>query len=206
VLTFDPSTLSAPERARLLARVIAPRPIAVVSTLNAAGRGNLAPFSYFAPGGSSPLSCVFSPTRDRHGEGKHTLANIEATGEYVINVATRALAARINQSSFEYPPGTDEFDAVGLTRAPSQRVAPPRVAESPVALECRLFQLLAHGAGPGSATYVIGEIVAIHVDPAVCTDGLPDETLMGLVARSGADRWSELTSAAVFSLPRPAAP
>jgi flavin reductase (DIM6/NTAB) family NADH-FMN oxidoreductase RutF len=206
VPSFEPGALTGAERARLLTRVIAPRPIAVVSTLDAAGRGNLAPFSYFAPGGSAPLSCVFSATRDRLGQAKHTLDNIVATGEYVIHVATRALADRVNRASFEYPAGVDEIDMVGLTRLPSAHVRPPRIAESPVALECRLFQTIAHGEGPGSATYVIGEILAVQVDEAVCTDGLPDETKMALVARMGADRWSEVLPAGTFDLARPTTP
>jgi flavin reductase (DIM6/NTAB) family NADH-FMN oxidoreductase RutF len=206
VARFDPTTLSAPERARILTRVVAPRPIAVVSTLDTNGVGNLAPFSFFTAGGSNPWSCVFSTTRDRHGHGKHTLANIEATGEYVINVATAPLAQRINQASFEYDAATDEFDAAGLTRAPSTIVRPPRVAESPVALECRLHQVVPHGDGPGAANYIIGEIVLVHADDAVCVDGLPDERLMQLVARLGADRWARLDSSSVFDLPRPTHP
>lgn len=204
--SFDPAALSAPERSRLLTRVIAPRPIAVVSSLTAAGVGNLAPFSFFAPGGHAPWSCVFSAVRDRHGHGKHTLDNIAATGEYVINVATRSLAERINHASFEYDADVDEFDVVGLTRVPSTRVAPPRVAESPVALECRLQQIVPVGDGPGAANYVIGEIVMIHADDAVCVDGLPDETRMHLVARMGADRWCAVLDEGVFHLPLPTAP
>jgi flavin reductase (DIM6/NTAB) family NADH-FMN oxidoreductase RutF len=203
---FDMEALPAPDRQRLLTRVIAPRPIAFVSTLNAAGRGNLAPFSHFALGGHAPPSCVISPTFDRHGTGKHTLANITATGEYVINISTRALAERINKTSFEYPEDVDEFDAAGFTRVPSTRVKPPRVGESPINLECRLYQIVPHGNGPGSASYVIGEVLMIHVDEAVCVDGLPDERLVGLAARGGADRWAALTYDAFFSLPRPTAP
>lgn len=201
---FDLSALTAQERSRLLTRVITPRPIALVSTLNAAGQGNLAPFSFFNAGGQAPASCVFSATRFRTGAGKHTLANIEATGEYVINVVTRAMADRVNQASFEYPADVDEFDASGLTRAPAARVRPPRVAESPVAMECRLFQVVPHGDGPGSANYVIGEIVHLHVDDAVCVDGLPDERLIAPVARLGADRWIEFHGGAVFARQRPA--
>lgn len=204
--TFDPAVLTAPERARVLTRVIAPRPIAVVSTLDAAGRGNLAPFSFFTAGGSNPWSCVFSTTRDRHGHSKHTLDNIVATGEYVICVATTAIAERINAASFEYPAGVDELTAVGFTPVASTLVRPPRIAESPVALECRLHQVVPHGTGPGSASYIIGEIVLVHVDDAVLVDGLPDERLMHLVARMGADRWARVEPAGVFDLPRPTSP
>lgn len=203
---FDPAALSAIERSRLLTRVIAPRPIAFVSTLNAEGRGNLAPFSYFNGGGQSPMSCVFAVTRDRHGNGKHTLANIEATAEYVINISTRAMAERINKTSFEYPADVDEFDVAGFTRVPSTRVKPPRVGESPISLECELHTIIPHGSGPGSANYIIGEVVMLHVDDSVCVDGLPDERLVGLVARAGADRWLTVEQQAFFSLPRPTTP
>ena len=203
---FDLAALSAQERSRLLTRVVTPRPIALVSTLNAAGQGNLAPFSYFNGGGQSPASCVFSATRFRTGAGKHTLANIEATGDYVINLVTRAMAERVNTASFEYEEGTDEFDVAGFARAPSERVRPPRVAESPVSLECRLFKVVPHGESPGSANYVVGEIILIHAADAVCVDGLPDERLIAPVARLGADRWAELRPEGVFAYARPSSP
>ena len=97
---FDPATLSMIERSRLITRCVAPRPIAFVSTLDANGVGNVAPYSYFNAGGQSPPSCVFSVARDRHGSGKHTLANIEATREYVINIVTRSMAEWAMFSSY----------------------------------------------------------------------------------------------------------
>jgi flavin reductase (DIM6/NTAB) family NADH-FMN oxidoreductase RutF len=203
---FDLGAMPTVERSRLLNRVVAPRPIAFVSTLNAEGQGNLAPFSYFALGGSGPPSCVFSPTLDRSRGTKHTLDNIRATREYVINICTRPLAEKINQASFGYPRDIDEFDAAGFTRVPSQRVKPPRVAESPINLECRLHEIVAHGDAPGAANYVIGEILVIHVADAACVDGIPDERLLGLVARAGADRWVAPQYEDFFSLARPTEP
>ena len=203
---FDLGSLPTAERSRLLNRVVAPRPIAFVSTLNASGQGNLAPFSYFALGGNGPPSCVFSPTLDRHLNSKHTLDNIRATGEYVINICTRPLAERINKTSFEYAREVDEFEVAGFTRAPSVSVKPPRVAESPINLECRLFQIVPHGNAPGAASYVIGEILVIHADESVCVDGVPDERLVGLVARAGGDRWVAQRYEDFFSLPRPTEP
>ena len=203
---FDLGALSPMERSKLLNRVVTPRPIALVSTVNAAGQGNLAPFSYFNAGGQSPASCVFSATRFRTGAGKHTLANIEATGEYVISLVTRAMAERVNKASFEYPERVDEFDTAGFTRTPSVRVRAPRVAESPVSLECRLFKVVPHGDGPGAANYVIGEVLLIHAADAVCVDELPDERLIAPVARLGADRWLELHPDGVFAYTRPTSP
>jgi len=178
-----------------------------VSTLNAEGRGNLAPFSFFN-GGAAIRRCraVFSAGRDRHGNGKHTLANIEATGEYVINVSTHAMAERINKASFEYAADIDEFDVAEFTRVPSVPRKTARVGESPIALECKLHTIVPHGSGAGQANYIIGEIVLIHAHESVCVDGIPDERWYGLVARAGADRWVTIEQDAFFPLPRPTTP
>lgn len=193
-------------RYRLLTSIIGPRPIAFVSTLDAGGGGNLAPFSFFMMGGGNPPSLAFSPIVDRRRGPKDTLRNIEATGEFVVNVVTRTMAERVNQASFEYWRDVDEFDVVGFTREPSLLVRPPRVAESPAALECRLFQVVRHGEGPQAANYVIGEIVHVRVaDAALRSDGLFDTAGQGLCARLGRNEWAELAPPAVFELPRPSA-
>ncbi len=192
------------QRYRLLTSLIAPRPIALVSTLDADGLGNLAPFSFFMMGGGNPPSLAFSPLYDRARGAKDTLRNIEATGEFVVNVVTRAIAERVNQASFDYPPGVDEFDAAGFTREPSRRVRAPRVAESPAALECRLFRVVRHGDGPQAANYVIGEIVRVRIaDSALRDDGLFDTAGQGLCARLGRSEWAALGPGDVFELPRP---
>ncbi len=206
MVEFDVRALSIPERSRLITRLVAPRPIALVSTISGNGVGNLAPFSFFTAGGSNPPSIVFCATNDRHGNAKHTVHNIRATGEYVINIATRAMAERISQSSFEYPDDVDEFDAVGFTRVRSKVVTPPGVAESPAHIECRLHTLLPHGDGPSASNYIIGEIVHLSVDDAVCTDGLPDNAKIQHLARLGADYYSHVDPGALMSIPRPKAP
>jgi flavin reductase (DIM6/NTAB) family NADH-FMN oxidoreductase RutF len=189
---------------RLLTSLIAPRPIALVSTVDAAGRGNLAPFSFFMMGGGNPLSLAFSPLNNRRGDEKQTLRNIEATGEFVVNVVTRAMAERVNQASGDYADDVDEFDVAPFTREPSARVRPSRVAESPAALECRLFQVVRHGAGAQAANYIIGEVVHVRVhDEALRADGLFDTAGQGLVGRMGRDEWVEVVPGAVFDLARP---
>lgn len=203
---FDMSELAPTEAYKLMTRVVAPRPIALVSTLGADGRGNLAPFSYFMMGGSNPPSCVICPVNDRRGQRKDTLRSIEETGEYAISVCTRAMAERINQASYAYERGDDEFDRVGLTRARSAVVAPPSVAESPVHLECRLHTVLAHGTGPLASHYVIGEVVHARVDDAVLTDGLPDDAKIEFIGRLGADYYVHVSPASLFELERPTAP
>ena len=193
-------------RYRLLTSLIAPRPIAFVSTLDADGLGNLAPFSFFMMGGGNPPSLAFSPLQDRQRGTKDTLRNIEATGEFVVNVVTRGMAERVNQASFDYPPGVDEFDAAGLPREPSRLVRAPRVAESPAALECRLYRVVRHGDGPQAANYVIGEIVHVRIaDAALRDDGLFDTAGQGLCARLGRNEWAEIRPEVVFDLPRPSA-
>jgi flavin reductase (DIM6/NTAB) family NADH-FMN oxidoreductase RutF len=196
--------LTLAERHAWLTPLIAPRPIAFVSTLSAAGIGNLAPFSFFAMGGQHPQSVAFCPIADRHGEPKDTLRNIVETGDFVINIVSRSMAERVNQASGAYPPEIDEFDITGFTRAPSTLVRPPRVAEAPAALECRLFQLVPHGTGSQHSTWVIGEVLALHIrEECIGEDGRPDTVRIEPAARLGRDEWSSVTSDTVFHLPRP---
>jgi len=194
------------DRYLLLNRLVAPRPIALVSSLDRHGRGNLAPFSFFNLGGANPPSAVFCPLNDRHGESKDTLHNIRETKEYVISIVTRALAEKVNQASWSYARGVDEFDQAGLTRADSRIVAPPRVVESPVSMECRLFQVVEHGEGALASAYIIGEIVHIHVDDGVLTKGMPDPLKLDQVGRCGADWYSRVTAESMFELGRPQGP
>lgn len=190
----------------LLNRLVAPRPIALVSSLDAQGRGNLAPFSFFSLGGANPPSAVFCPLNDRHGKAKDTLLNIRETGEYVINVVTRAMAEKVNQASWGYERGVDEFDRSGLTRSPGLVVKAPRVVESPVAMECRLHQVVEHGQGALASSYIIGEIVQVHVVDAVLTEGMPDPVKLDQVGRCGADYYTHVTAGSMFELGRPEGP
>lgn len=196
--------LTPPDRHAWLTPLIAPRPIALVSTVSAAGHGNLAPFSFFAMGGGNPASVAFCPVADRDGNPKDTLRNVLESGEFVINVVSRSMAERVNQASAPYPPEVDEFDAVGFTRVASSLVRPPRVAESPAALECRVFQVVPHGTGPSHSTWVIGEVLALHVDDALLgEDGRPDTTKVNPAARMGRQEWAHVTAENMFVLPRP---
>lgn len=194
------------ERHSWLTPLVVPRPIALVSTLSASGVGNLAPFSFFALGGMNPPSVAFCPIADRHGAPKDTLRNLQETGECTINIVSRAMAEQVNQSSAPYAPEVDEFDMVHFTRVASTLVRPPRVAESAAQLECRVFQFVPHGTGPAHATWVIAEIVALHVDEAILApDGRPDTALLNPVARLGRNEWAEIAAANIFTLDRPTA-
>lgn len=202
-LTFDPAEMDPREAHRLLLHCVAPRPIALTSTLSEAGEPNLAPFSYFMAGGANPPSVVISPLTGRTGEPKDTLRNIRATGEYVINVCTYQIREQINTASAEYPFGCSEWEECGLTPAASVRVRPARVAESPLAIECRLFQVVPHGDGPLAANYVIGEVVYFHVAQDLAPEGMVDARLVDYLARMGGDWYSRVTPETMLEMPRP---
>jgi flavin reductase (DIM6/NTAB) family NADH-FMN oxidoreductase RutF len=142
---LDASELPGRRAYRLLVDCVVPRPIAWVSTVDLAGTANLAPFSFFGAVGVEPPSVIVSIGRHRDGAIKDTGVNLRATGECVVNVVTDALAEAMNATAGAYPFGVDEMARAGLTPAPRRHVAPPRVAESPVALECRLTQELPIG-------------------------------------------------------------
>jgi flavin reductase (DIM6/NTAB) family NADH-FMN oxidoreductase RutF len=206
MLQIDCGALGLREVYLLMTRIVAPRPIAFVSTLDPEGQGNLAPFSYFALGGANPPSMVFCPMLNREGNKKDTLLNIEATREYVISVVTLEMAERVSQASYPYPHGVDEFDAVGFTRAKSVLVAPPRVAESPISLEMRLHTIVRHGAGALASNYVIGEMVYIHFSEEILTDGLPDNRKLKHLARLGEDFYLPVLTEQLLTIPRPTKP
>lgn len=193
------------ERQRWLTPVIAPRPIAFVSTLSAAGIGNLAPFSFFAMGGGNPQSVAFCPIADRQGQPKHTLRNVRETRECTINIVSRAMAEQVNLASASWPEEVDEFDVTAFTRVASELVKPPRVAESPASLECRVFEIVQHGSGPQHGTWVICEVLALHVqDDVIAADGLPDTARIHPAARMGRNEWAHVTPEVMFRLDRPA--
>jgi flavin reductase (DIM6/NTAB) family NADH-FMN oxidoreductase RutF len=202
-LGIDPAELSMADCHRLLLHTVAPRPIAFTSTLSTEGVQNLAPFSYFMAGGANPPSIVISPLTDRTGQPKDTLRNIMSTGEFVINVVTFDMRDKMNYASAEFPYGVDEFGQAGFTSAASVRVKPPRVLESPLAIECRLFQVVKHGEGPLSANYVIGEVVYFHVCKSLMPDGVLDPTKVQYIARMGGDWYAKADPSSMFEMPRP---
>lgn len=185
-----------------LVGVVTPRPIAWVTTVDPAGRVNLAPFSFFNAFGANPPVVVFSPTRRRDGFKKDTLLNVEATGEFVTHAAVASLAEKVNLTSKELPFGESEVELAGLHTAPSVKVRPPRLVESPVALECRVRQVVPVGDGPIAASLVIGEVLVIHVDDAVLdASGKVDPRRLKTVARLGGDWWCHTSD--LFEQKRP---
>lgn len=163
----------------LLNSVVVPRPIAWVSTRSEAGVDNLAPHSYFT------ISSVIPPVVQFTSVGhKDSLRNAQATGQFVVSVCTEPLAEAVNTTAVPFPPDESEFDAAGLTREPSARVAPPRVAESPVSLECELAGVQSFG----PSTVVFGRVVWVAVKPEVVRDDRVAIDLLRPIARlAGAD-------------------
>jgi flavin reductase (DIM6/NTAB) family NADH-FMN oxidoreductase RutF len=159
-LRIDPKTFEGFNR--VLTGVIVPRPIAFVSSVSTEGIVNLAPFSFFNAMAYDPATIVLGISRSAGWKEKDTLANIEATGEFVVNVVVDDIAEAMNSTAAEFPTDVDEFEVGGLTAAPSELVRAPRVAESPVNMECRLNQVVAVGDGTKHAI-VIGEIVLMHI-------------------------------------------
>lgn len=205
-LAFEPSELPASALYDLLIEAVQPRPIALVSTVSKDGRPNLAPFSFFMAGGSNPPSVMFSPTVGRDGSEKDTLRNIEDTGEFGVGVVVRSMAEGMNSAAFAYPKELDEWPSSGLTPLPSDVIAAPRIAESPIQLECRLFEIVKHGDVWGSARYVIGEVVKLHVHEGLWRpDGGLRERLH-LVGRLGGSRYIDLGSLEIFEMARPSGP
>jgi flavin reductase (DIM6/NTAB) family NADH-FMN oxidoreductase RutF len=187
----------------LLVTAVAPRPIAFVSTISAAGEPNLAPFSFFNVGGTNPPSVVFSPCTKADGSEKDTLRNIRATGEYVINIVTYEMRDGVNQSSLPLPHGESEWPLSGFTPLPSVKVAPARVAEAPFHLECRLHHIFSHGHGPDSANYIIGEVVQIHVAESVITDGQILPQSIQHLSRLGGAWFARTDQSGLFEMKRP---
>ncbi len=181
--------------------LVAPRPIGWISTLDAEGRANLAPYSFFNAVADAPPMVIYSSTGTKPdpASGKDTLANIRATGEFVVNIVSFALREAMNVSSGFYPAGEDEFAHAGLARAASHEVSPPRVAEAPAALECRCWKVLAL---PGEANVlVIGEVVGLHINDAMLDGGKVDVTRYQPLARLGYRDYARI--AETFALNRP---
>jgi flavin reductase (DIM6/NTAB) family NADH-FMN oxidoreductase RutF len=178
--------------------LVAPRPIAWVSTVDAAGTVNLAPHSYFTVASAEPPVVQFTSIGR-----KDSLRNAEATGEFVVNVVPWRLREVVNLTSVDAPPDVDELALAGLTAQASVRVRPPRVAESPAALECVLVGVRSFGDARLAGTVVFGEVVHVSVDAAVLADdGLPDLGLLVPATRADRDHWAPMGTPEALSRPR----
>ena len=164
-MTIDPASVSAANAYKILIGSIVPRPIGFISTISSGGVFNLAPFSFFnGVCGDPPVVC-FAP--NARTPRKDTLVNIQATGEFVVNIVSEEIAEQMNLCSGNYPPEVDEFQVSGLTPVPSDIVRPPRVLESHVNMECRAMQVIEVSGRPLGGHLVLGEVVRFHADDAI---------------------------------------
>jgi flavin reductase (DIM6/NTAB) family NADH-FMN oxidoreductase RutF len=181
---FDPAELGHGAFYSVMTAVIVPRPIAWVSSRSADGVDNLAPHSFYSVSSVDPPIIQFTSVGR-----KDSLKNIEATGEFVVCLTPANLFEQVNATGTNFPAGVSEFDAVGLEREPSHRVAPPRVAASPVALECELHTLVAFG----SSTVVMGRVLHAAIADSVLEDNKPQVAKLDPISRLGGNEWGHTT-------------
>lgn len=201
-MIIDPREAGFQNVYKLLIGAVVPRPIAFVSTLSREGIRNLAPFSFFTAVSANPPVVCFCPVR-RSGSNpyKDTLSNISATREFVVNIVSEEFAEQMNATSADFPPEVDEFEASGLTPVRSDVVRPPRVAESHVQMECKLYLQIEFGELPGSGNLVLGEVVRFHVDDLYFDDFKIDPDKLRSIGRMGGATYTRTTDR--FEMPRP---
>jgi flavin reductase (DIM6/NTAB) family NADH-FMN oxidoreductase RutF len=204
MISLDPKDLSISKLHGYLVSAVAPRPIAFASTMDADGNPNLSPFSFFNVFSANPPILIFSPARRvRDNTTKHTLQNVEAVKEVVINVVNYDLVHQMSLSSTEYPEGVNEFEKAGLTMLPSDKIKPFRVAESPVQFECKVNEIINLGTEAGAGNLVICEVVKLHISEDIMNaDETINQEALDLVARAGGSYYSRAKKG-FFEIPKP---
>lgn len=189
----------------LIKYAIAPRPICFASTIDKDGQVNLSPFSYFNLMSHQPPVCIFSPLRRmRDGSTKHTLENILEVEEVVINIVNYDIVQQQSLASTEYANGINEFEKAGLTPIPSVYIKPPRVAESPIQLECRVQRVIPLSGLPGAGNLVLAEVLCMHVQEHLLNENNAiQQHELDLVARLGGDWYCRVTKENLFIVPKP---
>lgn len=204
MLSLSPKDLTPQQVQAYLQGAIGPRPIALASTVDAAGVPNLSPFSFFNVFSSNPPILVFSPARRvRNNTVKHTLENVQATKEVVISVVNYDMVQQVSLASTEYGDGVNEFIKAGLTMKDASEVTPYLIGESPVQFECKVNDIIALGDGGGAGNLVICEVIKIHVNPEVLDQtGAVDQHKIDLVARMGGN-WYSRANRGLFEIEKP---
>ena len=202
---FNPNEIETKDLHQLLLGIVAPRPIAFVSTIDEEGIYNLAPFSFFNCFSSNPPIVIFSANR-RVGNNttKDTLANVISSGECVINAVSHNIIRQVTLCSVDYPKDVDEFTKSGLTPIPSDIVRPPRVKECLAHLECKVKEILPLGDKGGAGNLVICEVVRVHVDPSILDENQRiDPTKIDLMGRMGRAFYSRASGEAIHTIIQP---
>jgi flavin reductase (DIM6/NTAB) family NADH-FMN oxidoreductase RutF len=201
-MLIDPTTLEEQQIYNLMMGTILPRPIAWVSTINADGKPNLAPFSYFMGVCCIPMTILFCPVVPVDRIKKDTLINLEEVPEFVVNIATENNASAVNMTAIELPYGESEFALTGMTEASSQVVRPPRVLEAPISFECTVKNIIEISSKPGGGWIVIGNVERVHIQDNLLdlkTFQVPIESLQP-IARLGGNHFLRATD--TFSMRR----
>ena len=200
-MKVDPVNLDWKGAHALQTAIIVPRPIALVSTVGEDGVFNVAPFSYFCPVAVRPMLVGFNTGWKRDGQKKDTLVNIEYSEEFVINVVDEAMAGSMNQTSKDYPGYVDEFKEAGLTPTKADLVKPPMVAESPINMECRTVQILVFGDAPRHTSFIIGEVIRVHVKEELLVGDEIQMTELKAIARMSGELYCRTRD--IFEMKQP---
>ena len=192
-MKIDPTNLDYKDSHELLVGAIVPRPIAFVSTVGEDGVFNVAPFSFFTGVCVKPALIGFDAAWRRDGGKKDTLRNIEFSKEFVVSVVTESMAEAMNQAAEEYPGYVDEFKETGLTPEKADIVKAPMVAESPINMECRLVQILEFGNAPRRASFIIGEVVQVHIKDELWVNGQIQMPKLRAIGRLGGQLYCRTT-------------
>jgi flavin reductase (DIM6/NTAB) family NADH-FMN oxidoreductase RutF len=205
MLIINPKEAGTAKTHSYLLGAVTPRPIALASTVDNNGNINLSPFSFFNCFGANPPLLIFSPARrGRDNTTKHTYENLREVPEVVINIVNYAMVQQVSLASTEYPKGVNEFLKSGLTEVPSTLIKPPRVAESPVSMECKVLQIISTGDQGGAGNLVICEVLLMHISEEILdTDGRIDPFKLDAVARLGGDYYARVHGDSIFKVPKP---
>lgn len=206
MLSLNINDLTLSEKQNWLQHAIAPRPIALASTIDKDGNVNLSPFSFFNLFSYNPAVVIFSPSRrGRNNSIKHTLENLHEVPEVVINICDYNMVHQVSLSSCEYPKGTDEFIKAGLSKIASTKIKPPRVAEAKVQLECRLLEIKSLGEIAGAGQLVLAEIICMHIDESILNESqsMIEQSKLHHVARLGGDWYCMVNEHNLFKVAKP---
>ena len=204
MLSVNPKDIPTVKLHSYLLSAVAPRPIALASTVAIDGKPNVSPFSFFNVFSANPPILIFSPARRVRGNTtKHTLENAKATKEVVINMVNYDIVQQMSLSSTQYPAGVNEFKKAGFTMLPSEVVKPFRVAESPIQLECKINEIVELGSEGGAGNLIICEVVKLHIkEEFLNEEGVIDQQKLDLVARAGGSLYSRAKEG-FFEIPKP---
>ena len=201
-MEISPESRSRQDIYKILIGTVLPRPIAWVSTVDPSGNLNLAPFSFFTVASVNPPILCFSPLLQENAIEKDTLANINQTREFVVNIVSYDLAQTMNRTSAPYPPDVNEFDVAGVTPKQSTFVEPPCVADSLVNFECKLQQIIPLGSEPMAGNLILGKICNIHIHPDIVRNGEVDSKSLDAIGRLGGNMYTTVRDC--FEMERPA--